>query len=71
MSYTFVPYLQLFTSRLRTATMQVSKDTPDELAALTKPLEPVVKRVPKKQLKEKVSGRMQWPVEDLGPAQTL
>ena len=35
--------------------MQVSKDTPDELAALTKPLEPVAKRVPKKQLKEKVS----------------
>jgi len=33
--------------------MQVSKDTPDELAALTKPLEPVAKRVPKKQLKEK------------------
>ena len=55
MSYTFVPYLQLFTSRLRTATMQVSKDTPDELAALTKPLEPVAKRVPKKQLKEKAS----------------
>ena len=24
--------------------MQVSKDTPDELAALTKPLEPVAKR---------------------------
>ena len=55
MSYTFVPYLQLFTSRLRTATMQVSKDTPDELAALTKPLEPVAKSVPKKQLKEKAS----------------
>ena len=35
--------------------MQVSKDTPDELAALTKPLEPVAKCVPKKQLKEKVS----------------
>ena len=35
--------------------MQVSKDTPDELAALTKPLEPVAKSVPKKQLKEKVS----------------
>jgi hypothetical protein len=35
--------------------MQVSKDTPDELAALTKPLEPAAKRVPKKQLKEKVS----------------
>jgi hypothetical protein len=35
--------------------MQVSKDTPDELAALTKPIEPVAKRVPKKQLKEKVS----------------
>ncbi len=35
--------------------MQVSKDTPDELAALTKPLEPVAKRVPNKQLKEKVS----------------
>ena len=38
--------------------MQVSKDTPDELAAaaaLTKPLEPVAKRMPKKQLKEKVS----------------
>ena len=35
--------------------MQVSKDTPDELAALTKRLEPVAKRVPKKQLKEKVS----------------
>ena len=32
--------------------MQVSKDTPDELAALTKPLEPVAKRVPKKQIKE-------------------
>ncbi len=28
---------------------------PDELAALTKPLEPVAKCVPKKQLKEKVS----------------
>jgi hypothetical protein len=54
-SYTCVPYLQLSTSRLRTATMQVSKDTPDELAALIKPLEPVAKRVPKKQLKEKVS----------------
>jgi hypothetical protein len=35
--------------------MQLSKDTPDKLAALTKPLEPVAKRVPKKQLKEKVS----------------
>ncbi len=35
--------------------MQVPKDTPDKLAALTKPLEPVAKRVPKKQLKEKVS----------------
>ncbi len=38
--------------------MQVSKDTPsspDELAALTKPLEPIAKRVPKKQLKEKAS----------------
>ena len=35
--------------------MQVAKDTPDELAAITKPLEPVAKRVPKKQLKEKVS----------------
>jgi hypothetical protein len=35
--------------------MQVSKDTPDKLATLTKPLEPVAKRVPKKQLKEKVS----------------
>ena len=35
--------------------MQVSKDTPDKLAALTKPLESVAKRVPKKQLKEKVS----------------
>ena len=32
--------------------MQVSKDTPDKLAALTKPLEPVAKCVPKKQLKE-------------------
>jgi hypothetical protein len=30
----------------------VSKDTPDELVALTKPLEPVAKRAPKKQLKE-------------------
>ena len=50
-----VPYLQLSTSRLRTATMQVSKDTPDKLAALTKPLEPVAKRVPRKQLKEKAS----------------
>ena len=54
-SYTCVLYLQLSTSRLRTAMMQVSKDTPDKLAALTKPLEPVAKRVPKKQLKEKVS----------------
>jgi len=35
--------------------MQVSKDTPGELAALTKPLEPVAKSVPKKQLKENVS----------------
>ena len=35
--------------------MQVSKDTPDKLAALTKPLEPVAKSVPKNQLKEKVS----------------
>jgi hypothetical protein len=35
--------------------MQVPKDTPDELAALTKPLEPGAKRVPKKQLKETVS----------------
>ena len=53
--------------------MQVSKDTPDELAALTKPLEPVAKRVPKKQLKEKVSAPRThaMPVEDLGPAQTL
>ena len=53
-SYTCVTYLQVSTSRLRTATMRVSKDTPDELAALTMPLEPVAKRVPKKQLKEKV-----------------
>ena len=30
------------------------KDTPDRLAALTKPREPVAKRAPKKQLKEKV-----------------
>ncbi len=36
-------------------TMQVSKDTPDKLAALTKPLELVAKRVPSKQLKEKAS----------------
>ncbi len=61
-SYTCVTYLQLSTSRLRTATatmqvpkdmpdklaalttMQVSKDMPDKLAALTKPLEPVTKR---------------------------
>ena len=49
------PYLQLSTGILRTAMMQVSKDTPDKLAALTKPLEPVAKSVPKKQLKEKVS----------------
>jgi hypothetical protein len=35
--------------------MQVSTDKPDTLAALTEPLEPVAKRVPKKQLKEKVS----------------
>ncbi len=37
--------------------MQLSKDTPDsdKLAALTKPLEPVAKRVPKKQLKDPVS----------------
>ncbi len=35
--------------------MQVSKDTPDKLAALTKPLEPVAKRVPRKQLKDKAS----------------
>ena len=35
--------------------MQVSKDTLDNFAALTTPLEPVAKRVPKKQLKEKVS----------------
>ena len=55
MSYACVTYLQLSTSRLRTAMMQVSKDTLDKLAALTKPLEPVAKRVPKKQLKEKVS----------------
>jgi hypothetical protein len=58
-SYTCISYLQLSTSRLRTATMQVSKDTPvglpDKLAALTKPLEPVAKRVPRKQLKEKAS----------------
>ncbi len=54
-SYTCVPYLQLSTSRLRTAMMQVSKDKPDKLAALTTPLEPVAKRVPKTQLKEKVS----------------
>jgi hypothetical protein len=34
--------------------MQVPKDTPDKLAALTgtKPLESVAKRVPKRQLKE-------------------
>ncbi len=50
-SYTCVPYLQPSTSRLRTAMMQVSKD---KLAALTKPLESAAKRVPKKQLKEKV-----------------
>ena len=37
--------------------MQVPKDTPDELAALTKPLEPAAKRVSKKQLKEKVTPR--------------
>ena len=37
--------------------MQVSKDTPDKLAALPKPLEPVAKRVPKKLLKEKVSAQ--------------
>ena len=44
-------YLQL--SRLRPVVMmQVSKDTPDKLAELTKPLVPVAKRVPKKQLKE-------------------
>jgi hypothetical protein len=54
--------------------MQVSKDTPDELAALTKPLEPVAKRVPKKQLKEKVSAPRTHALasrslEDLGPAQ--
>ena len=51
------PYLQLSASRLRTAMMQVSKDTPDELAARTKPLEPVAKRVPRnlKQLREQVS----------------
>ncbi len=29
--------------------MQVPKDTPDKLAALTKPLEPVAKCMPKKQ----------------------
>ncbi len=49
------PYLQLSTGILRTAMMQVSKDTPVKLAALTKPLEPVAKSVPKKQLKEKLS----------------
>ncbi len=54
-SYACVPYLQLSTSRLRTATMQVSKDTRDKLASLTKPLEPVAKCVPRKQLKEKAS----------------
>jgi len=53
----------------------------DELAAVTKPLEPVAKSVPKKQLKEKVGAPRThamaaedifcWPVEDLGPAQTL
>jgi hypothetical protein len=66
--------------------MQVPKDsdTPGKLAAPTKPLGPVVKRVPKKQLREseKASAPTQkpprthcnfseWPVEDLGPAQTL
>ncbi len=37
--------------------MQVPKDTPDKLAALTKPLEPVAKRVPvpSMPLKEKAS----------------
>jgi hypothetical protein len=50
----------LLVDKFRTAMMmQVPKDsdTPDELAALTKPLEPVAKRVPKKQLKEKVTPR--------------
>jgi hypothetical protein len=50
----------LLIDKFRTAMMmQVPEDTPDELAALTtgKPLEPVAKRVPKKQLKEKVTPR--------------
>ena len=68
------PYLQLSTGILRTAMMQVSKDTPDELAALTKPLnlrlEPVAKSVPKKQLKEKVSAPRTHAMTSLGPAQT-
>ncbi len=47
----------------------VSKDTPDKLAAPTKPLEPVAKRVPKKQLKEKASAPRThaMAVEDLVP----
>ncbi len=56
--------------------MQVSKDTPNKLATLTKPLEPVAKCVPTKQLKEKVSAPRTHAmalelVEDLGPAQAL
>ena len=54
-THVYRTFSYLLVLRLRTAMMQVSKDTPDELAALTKPLEPVAKRVPKKQLKEKVS----------------
>ncbi len=75
-SYTCVPYLQLSTRRLRTAMMQVSKDTPDKLATLTKPLEPVqlklqsVCRRSSSRRRSVLRGRMQWPVEDLGPAQT-
>jgi hypothetical protein len=42
--------------------MQVSKDTPDELAELTKPLVPVAKRVPKKQLKEILSAPRTHPM---------
>ncbi len=56
-AYRTFTYLLVLVDKFRTAMMQVPKDTPGELAALTKPLEPAAKRVPKKQLKEKVTPR--------------
>ena len=55
--------------------MQVSKDTPDKLATLTRPLEPVAKVCAEEAAQgegqcseDACNGQL---VEDLGPAQTL